>query len=76
MENSNKKPEISEEKRKENLELFKRAINEALSLKFDEIVAEAEGELPEPSRRHKLEMNRILREATNGSFIPFPEVDE
>ncbi len=62
--------------RNENLELFKRAINEALSLKFDEIVAEAEGELPEPSRRHKLEMNRILREATNGSFIPYPEVEE
>ena len=76
MENSNKKPEISEEKRKENLELFKRAINEALSLKFDEIVAEAECKLPEPSRRHKLEMNRILREATNGAFIPYPEVEE
>ena len=62
--------------RNENLELFKQALSEAISNKFDKMAKEAEDiELPEPSRRHKLEMNRILREATDGAFIPYPEID-
>ena len=40
MENTNKKAGKSEEEKKENLELFKRAISEGLSLKFDEIAEE------------------------------------
>ena len=58
-------------------ELFKLAISEAVSSKFDKIIEEAKDiELPEPSKRHRLEMNRILREATDGSFIPYPEASE
>ena len=49
MENSNKNPEICEEKRKENLELFKQALCEGISARFDKIAKEAEDiELPEP----------------------------
>ncbi len=32
-------------------------------------------ELPPPSKRHKIRMNRIFRENVGGSFLPFPEVD-
>ena len=32
-------------------------------------------ELPPPSKRHRIRMNRIFREYVGGSFIPFPEVD-
>jgi hypothetical protein len=32
-------------------------------------------EIPEPSMRHKIRMNRIFRENVGGSFLPFPEVD-
>ena len=32
-------------------------------------------ELPLPSKRHKIQMNRLFRERVGGSFIPFPEVD-
>ena len=76
MENSDKKPQKSEAERKEIRELFNRAINEAVSSKFDRIIVEAKDiELPEPSERHRLEMNRILREATDGAFIPYPEAN-
>ncbi len=32
-------------------------------------------ELPPPSKRHKIRMNRLFRERVGGSFLPFPEVD-
>lgn len=32
-------------------------------------------ELPERSRYHKIEMNRLFRENVGGKFIPYPEVD-
>lgn len=32
-------------------------------------------ELPSPSKRHKIRMNRLFRERVGGSFLPFPEVD-
>ena len=65
MENSDKKLQKSEAERKEIRELFNRAINEAVSSQFDKMIADAKDiELPEPSKRHRLEMNRILREAT------------
>ena len=57
-------------------ELFKLAISEAVSSKFDKIIEEAKDiELPEPSERHKMRMNLILREATDGAFIPYPEAN-
>ena len=77
MENSNKKREKSEEEKREDIELFKRAISEGLSLKFDEIVDELKDiKMPEHSRRYKLGMNNLFRDATGGAFIPYPEADE
>ena len=32
-------------------------------------------EIPEPSKRHKIRMNRLFRERVGGSFLPFPEVE-
>ncbi len=60
----------------ENRELFKRAISEALDLKIREIVEEiGDIEIPPPSKRHKIQMNRLFREHVGGDFIPFPDVD-
>ncbi|MBQ7333817.1 MAG: hypothetical protein IJW38_05685 [Clostridia bacterium] len=60
----------------DNRELFKRAISEALDLKIREIVEETKDiEIPPPSKRHKIRMNRLFRERDGGDFIPFPDVD-
>ena len=60
----------------ENRELFKRAILDAMESKIDEIDEEIKDiEIPPPSKRHKIRMNRIFRENVGGSFLPFPEVD-
>ena len=32
-------------------------------------------EIPPPSKRHKIRMNRLFRERVGGTFLPFPEVD-
>ena len=32
-------------------------------------------EVPPPSKRHKIQMNRLFRERVGGSFLPFPEAD-
>ena len=32
-------------------------------------------ELPQPSKRHKIRMNRIFRERVGGTFLPYPEAD-
>ena len=63
-------------KQSENREYFKRALAEAIELKmreeeekFDDI------EITPPSKRHKIRMNRLVRERARGSYIPFPEVD-
>ena len=77
MKDSNKNPQKSEEERKEICELFKRALDEAVSSKFDQIIEKSKDiKLPEPSERHKLGMNRILREATDGEFVPYPDADD
>ena len=77
MGNFNEKRKKSEEKKRECIEHFKRAISEGLSLKFDEIADELKDlKMPEHSRRHKLEINRLFREATGGAFIPYPEVEQ
>lgn len=58
----------------ENVELFKRAINEAMDLKTRKMEEKIKDvELPETSERHKQRMNRLFREMVGGSFIPFPE---
>lgn len=58
----------------ENLELFKRALSEAIDLKIHQMEVEAKNiEMPPISRRHKIRMNRLFREYVGGSFLPFPE---
>ena len=60
----------------ENRELFKSAIAEALDSKFREIAEETgDIEIPPPSKRHKIRINRLFRERVGGDFLPFPEVD-
>ena len=59
-----------------NTELFKRAISEGLYLKLQKMDKELEAiELPEPSERHKIRINRLFRECVGGGFIPYPEMD-
>ena len=60
----------------QNIELFKQATAEGLSMKIDSIITEIpEEDLPPPSKRHKIKMNRLFRERVGGSFLPFPEED-
>lgn len=60
----------------ENLELFKRALSEVMNEKVREIEKEIENiEVPPPSNRHKMRMNSMFCELTDGTFIPYTEVD-
>ena len=60
----------------DDLELFKRALSEALDSKICEIEEEIKDvELPPPSKRYKIRMNRLFRERACGAFLPFPESD-
>ena len=59
-----------------NLELFKQALLEAMENKISHTEAEiSDIEIPPPSRRHKIRMNRLFRERVGGTFLPFPEED-
>ena len=59
-----------------DLELFKRALSEALDSKICEIEEETKDvELPPLSKRYKIRMNRLFRERVGGTFLPFPEAD-
>ena len=59
-----------------NLELFKQALLEAMENKISRTEAEiSDIEIPPPSRRHKIRMNRLFRERVGGTFLPFPEED-
>ena len=61
---------------KENLKLFKRALSEALEAKIRKTEEKVEDmEIPPPSKRQKIRMNRLFRERVGGSFLPFPEED-
>ena len=60
----------------DDLELFNRALSEALDSKICEIEEEIKDvELPPPSKRYKIRMNRLFRERVGGTFLPFPEAD-
>ena len=60
----------------ESRELFKRALSEALDSKIQDSEEKIKDmEMPGPSRRHKIRMNRLFRERVGGSFLPFPEAD-
>ena len=56
----------------ENLELFKRAISEAMDLKIQEIDEQISNvELPPLSKDYKARMNRLFREHNSGSPCHF-----
>ena len=60
----------------ENLELFRRALSDAAELEIRKTEEEIKDiEVPPPSKRHKIRMNRVFRERVGGSFLPFPEED-
>ena len=44
-----------------------------LDLKNEEAFKDIE--IPPPTKRHKIRMNRLFRERVGGSFLPFPEAD-
>ncbi len=53
---------ISDGVSKDNRELFKRALSDGLSEKIDKALQECKDtELPPPSKRHKIRMNRLFR---------------
>ena len=63
------------ENRKEEIELFKQAINEGLARKFEKEIVECQ----EPivvSNNHKQWMNRFFREVVGSSFVPYPEMNQ
>lgn len=65
-----------EDMSKENRELFARALSDAAESEIKRMDEEIKDmEIPPPSKRHKIRMNRIFRERTGGSFLPFPEED-
>ena len=75
IENTNKVIAL-ESSSNENLELFKRALSEAMDSKILGIEEEIKDvELPPQSKRHKIRMNRLFRERVSDTFLPFPEAD-
>ena len=59
-----------------NRELFKRALADAVNSKIHQNEEEIKDmEMPPPSKRHKIRMNRLFRERVGGNFLPFPEED-
>ena len=68
--------DFSEDMPHENRELFKSALFDAIDSKIREIEEEIiDMEIPPPSKRHKIRMNRLFRDRVGGSFLPFPEED-
>ena len=60
----------------ETRELFMRALFDAEDEEIRKIEEETKDmEIPAPSKRHKIRMNRLFRERVGGSFLPFPEAD-
>ena len=60
----------------ETRELFIRALLEVEEEKIRKIEEETKDmEIPPPTKRHKIRMNRLFRERVGGTFLPFPEAD-
>ena len=60
----------------ESRALFERALSEAWDSELRQIEEDTKNiEIPPPSKRYKVRMNRLFRERVGGSFLPFPEVD-
>ena len=45
--------------------------------KYEQLIEEniKDIEIPPPSKRHKIRINRLFREFVGGTYLPFPEVD-
>ena len=57
-------------------EVFDRLLYEALKMHIENIKVESSDiEIPTPSKRYKIGMNRVFRERVGGDFLPFPEMD-
>lgn len=60
----------------ESRELFMCALLEAADSEIRKIEEKIKDiEIPPPSKRHKIRMNRLFRERVGGSLLPFPEED-
>ena len=66
-------PNVGPNGHEEELELFRRALVEALENHWQEVLATGDPMPKEPSPHHKETMNRIFREEVGGSFQPYPE---
>ena len=62
-------------KKQNGTELFKQAINEALTRKFDKEIA-ASPEPVEVSDNHKRWANDFFRNTVGSSYVPYPEMEE
>lgn len=59
-----------------NRELFQNVLLETLDLEISDFIEKTNDmEIPPPSKRHKIRMNRMFRERVGGTFLPFPEDD-
>ncbi len=68
--------EEKKDNKTENAEVFDDLVLVTAEIFRNFASAEICGQTPiKCSRKHKIHMNRILRENTNGRFLPFPEVD-
>ena len=57
-----------------NIELFKRALTDAMEIKLSKMEKEIENvEIAPYSTQHKKRMNRLFRDNVGGSFLPFSE---
>ena len=65
-------PNVGQNGREEELELFRRALVEALESHWRRELATGDPMPKEPSSHHKETMNRIFREEVGGSFQPYP----
>ena len=60
----------------ESRELFMSVLADVVNSEALEIEEKIKNiELPPPSKRHKIRMNRLFRERVGGTFLPFPEAD-
>ena len=62
------------EKQDEGMELFKQALNEALSRKFEKEIAACDERI-EFSDNHKRWANRFFREIVGSPYVPYPEMN-
>lgn len=55
--------------------LIKAACEHCFEEEFEEFANLDTSDVPPPSHRHKIRMNRLFRERVGGKFLPYPDVD-